>query len=302
MILVCGEALIDIVHNPDGTQRATPGGGPFNTARALARLGTPCAFLGHLSSDVHGRELARLLRADGVSMELASIGPEPTTVAHADLDSDGRATYRFTTAGTSAPSLSPAMIRHPLGDVSAIHLGSLGLVLEPMASTLTDMAMRERNGRLIMLDPNIRTGLGDDAYRARLESLVDVATVVKASDSDIAWMYPDRDLVAAVEDVLARGVDLVVVTLGAAGAFAAHGDLRVDVPAPAAHVVDTIGAGDAFGAALLAWLHDVGLVGPSLYMSEDQLRAALGFASAAAAITIGRVGADPPRKSELFGA
>jgi len=299
LIVVCGEALIDVVRNSDGTQRATPGGGPFNTARALARLGVECAFLGHLSSDPFGQELSQLLAADGVSLELISTGPEPTTIALADLDAEGLAEYTFEIEGTSAPNLTPAMVPSDLGDVSALHLGTLGLVLEPMASTLTELTIREHHGRLVMIDPNIRRGLVDEAYRERLNSLLEVCTVVKASDSDLGWLYPDRDHVAAAEDLLSKNVSLVVVTLGEAGAFGAHRDCMISVPAPPVNVVDTIGAGDAFGAAVLAWLHDHDLVSPSLNMSEEQLRSALEYACLAAALTVARPGADPPRKDEM---
>jgi fructokinase len=168
-----------------------------------------------------------------------------------------------------------------------------------MASTLTEMAIREHEGRLVMIDPNIRRSLVDDAYRERLASLLEVCTVVKASDSDLAWLYPDRDYVAASEDLLAKNVSLVVVTLGDEGAFGAHRDLRIHVPATPVKLVDTIGAGDAFGAAVLAWLHDHGLVGSSLNMSEEQLRSSLEYACLAAALTVARPGADPPRKREL---
>jgi fructokinase len=301
LIVVCGEALMDMIRNADGTQRAMPGGGPFNAARALARLGVPTAFLGRLSTDTSGQELAALLAADGVSLELASTGPEPTTIAVADLDRDGLAEYEFLVDGTSAPNLTPsAVTEHLADDVDAIHIGTLGLILEPMASTLAQFALRERAGRLLMIDPNVRPGLVDESYRDRLDSLIRASTVVKASDRDLAWLYPDRAYAAAAADLLAQGVSLVVVTLGADGAFGAHRDLRLRVAAPPVEVVDTIGAGDAFGAAILAWLHDHHLIGPSLVLSEDQLRSALDYACLVASLTVARAGADPPWKRELI--
>ncbi|TMB78783.1 MAG: hypothetical protein E6J46_05105 [Chloroflexi bacterium] len=155
MIVVCGEALIDVIHNDDGTQRAVPGGGPFNTARALARLGVPTAFLGRISNDVFGRQLAELLVSDGASLELASIGSEATTIAVADVDSAGFAEYQFLVQGTSAPNLTPEMLPERLGPtVEALHLGTLGLVLDPMASTLVDLVHRERDGRVVIMDPD----------------------------------------------------------------------------------------------------------------------------------------------------
>jgi fructokinase len=301
LIVVCGEALMDVIRNEDGTQRAMPGGGPFNTARALARLGVPTAFLGHLSTDKFGQELAALLAADGVSLQLASTGPQPTTIAVADLDRHGLAEYEFLVEGTSAPNLTREEVpEHLPDDCEAVHIGTLGLVLEPMASSLAEFALRERGGRLLMIDPNIRPGLVDEFYRDRLLSLIQASTIVKASQTDLAWLSPDRDYAAAADDLLAQGVGLVVVTLGADGAFGAHRDLRLRVPAPPVHVVDTIGAGDAFGAAILAWLHDHQLVGPSLHLSEDQLRSALDYACVVASITCARAGADPPWKGELI--
>ena len=143
----------------DGTRGAAPGGGPFNTARALGRLGVPAAFLGRLSGDAFGRQLADFLVSDGVSLNLASIGQESTTIAVADVDSYGHAEYQFFVEGTSAPNLTVHMLpEHLSPDVNAIHLGTLGLVVDPMASTLVELVRREHAGRLVMLDPNIRVG------------------------------------------------------------------------------------------------------------------------------------------------
>ena len=301
MIVVCGEALIDMIQNGDGTQRATPGGGPFNTARALARLGVATAFLGRLSDDAFGRELTDLLVADGVSLELASVGPEKTTIAVADVDTEGFAEYQFLVQGTSAPNLTAdAVPDHLAADVEALHLGTLGLVLEPMADTLTELIDRERDGRLVMVDPNIRVGLiPDSEYRERLQHVISRSAIVKASDSDLDWLYPNASHEEAADQLVGQGIALVVVTLGEEGAFGAHRDFTVSVKAPPVDVVDTIGAGDAFGAALLAWLHDHGHIRPDLSLERSELEDALGYACLAAAITCSRAGADPPWKWEL---
>ena len=301
MIVVCGEALIDMIHNGDGTQQAAPGGGPFNTARALARLGVPTAFLGRLSNDAFGHELSSQLSADGVSLQLASFGPESTTIAVADVDIEGFAEYEFLVQGTSASNLTPEMLPESFGpEVSALHLGTLGLVLEPMASTLVELVRREHERRVVMLDPNVRTGIApDDEYRERLHEVISKSTIVKASDGDLAWLFPDVEYEPAAEKILDDGVSLVVVTLGAQGAFGAHRDLRIRVDAPQVDVVDTIGAGDAFGAALLAWLHDHDAIRRDLTLSADELKAALDFACLAAALTCARAGADPPWKWEM---
>lgn len=301
MIAVCGEALIDRINNRDGTQRTVPGGGPFNTTRALARLGVPAAFLGRLSQDVFGAQMAGLLAAEGASLELASTGPEPTTIAIADVDSRGSAEYQFLVEGTTAPNLTLDMLPEEFSaDVDALHVGTLGLVLEPMASTLAELVSRERGRRLVMLDPNIRVGLiPDSEYRKRLKAAISQSTIVKASEADLAWIYPGAGYEAAAAGILAEGVSMVVVTLGARGAYGAHRDAALHVDAPDVEVVDTIGAGDAFGAALLAWLHDRSAIRPALSLETEELKAALDFACLAGAITCTRAGAEPPWKWEM---
>jgi len=302
LIVVCGEALIDLVPSDDGQQRGTPGGGPFTTARALARLGIPTQFLGRLSTDAFGRQLRDLLATDGADLSLTSFGPEPTTLAMADVDHDGHAAYRFIVDGTSAPNLTAQMVPASFAhDVNALHVGTLGLVLEPMASTIAGLVGREHNARLVMVDPNIRPATlnGAVGYRARLEGVIAESTIVKASDADITWLYPELDLHSAASALLARGPRLVVVTLGAEGAFGVSAGIDVRVKAPVVEVVDTIGAGDAFGAGLLAWLYDHDRLSRDLHLRREELRAALEFACLVASITCTRAGADPPHRSEL---
>lgn len=302
-IVVCGEALIDIVPAGDGVLQALPGGGPFNTARALGRLGVPTSFLGRLSDDGFGEILATRLREDGTDLSLVSRGPEPTTLAVAELDRAGVAAYRFYVAGTSAPGLTPAMLPAALPEaVTALHIGTLGLVLEPMATTIEGLTMRESGTRLVMLDLNVRAALVRDAgaYHRRLESLMAASTVVKASEADLAWLFPDLDLEAAAERILACGAGMAVVTLGARGAFGVRSGLRVSVRAPSVNVNDTIGAGDAFDAAFLAWLHGHDALRPDLNLDRGSLAAALEFACLAASLTCARAGADPPWRTEVI--
>jgi fructokinase len=162
-----------------------------------------------------------------------------------------------------------------------------------------------------MVDPNIRPtaveskspspsgGGRGGGYRARLDRIIAQSTIVKASDADIAWLFPELDRMAAARALLARGPRLVVVTLGAEGAVGVSADAEVRVTAPKVKVVDTIGAGDAFGAALLAWLHDHGRLTRDLRLEREELRAALEFACRVASITCTRAGADPPWRAEL---
>ena len=331
MIVVCGEALIDRLPLPPplagegrgGGPVDSPGGGPFTTARALARLGIPTQFLGRLSTDAFGQQLRDLLVADGGDLSLTSFGPEPTTLAMADVDRDGHAVYRFVIDGTSAPNLTPQMVPTSFApDVNALHVGTLGLVFEPVATTLAGVVEREQRKLLVMVDPNIRpsalsligpspsahirpplagegrVGAGS-GYRTRLDRVIAQSTIVKASDADVTWLYPDLDLHSAARVLLASGPRLVVVTLGAEGAFAIQSEGEVQVAAPAVKVVDTIGAGDAFGAALLTWLRDHLRLSPDLHLARGELEDALEFACLVASITCTRAGADPPRRADL---
>ena len=316
MIVVCGEALIDRLPLPPplagegegGGPVDSPGGGPFTTARALARLGIPTQFLGRLSTDAFGQQLRDLLVADGGDLSLTSFGPEPTTLAMADVDRDGHAVYRFVIDGTSAPNLTPQMVPTSFApDVNALHVGTLGLVFEPVATTLAGVVEREHGKLLVMVDPNIRpsallaegrVGAGS-GYRARLDRVIAQSTIVKASDADVTWLYPDLDLHSAARVLLASGPRLVVVTLGAEGAFAVQSEGEVQVAAPAVKVVDTIGAGDAFGAALLTWLRDHLRLSPDLRLQRGELEDALEFACLVASITCTRAGADPPHRADL---
>jgi fructokinase len=298
LIVVCGEALIDQI--PPRTY--SPGGGPFNTARALARLGIPTHFLSRLSTDAFGQRLRDYLMADGVDLAMTSFGPEPTTLAIAEVDPEGDAAYRFEIDGTSAPNLTAEMVPASFGPtVSALSVGTLGLLLEPIATTIAALVQREHRERLVMIDPNIRPAQvkNEAGYRVRLDQIIADSTIVKASDADVAWLFPDLELRTAAHVLLARGPRLVVVTLGADGAFGVSRTAEVQVPAPVVEVVDTIGAGDAFGAALLAWLHDHGALRRDLALSTDELRSALEFACLAASFTCTRAGAEPPRRSEL---
>jgi fructokinase len=307
VIVVCGEALIDLTAvTVDGERlyRALPGGGPHNTAVALARLGVPVAFCGRLSSDAFGRQLRRSLIGNGVDDRFVVSGPEPTTLALVDLDDDGVPEFSFHGNGTADRLLAPADLPASLGDADAVHFGTLSLVLEPGATALEALMAREAGRRLVVVDPNVRPAvLGDrDAYRARVERWLRWSDVVKVSDADLAWLHPGEDPLAVCRRWAAgAGPVLVVLTRGPAGASACWAGGDVTVPAPTIEVVDTVGAGDAFGAGLLAELRRLDALRRDRVagLGAADMTGALAFAVEVAAVSCTRPGADPPRLAEL---
>lgn len=307
LIVVGGEALVDLVLGRDPLGRAGgalgwhPGGGPYNVARTIARLGQPAAYLGRVSTDRFGARLRRELEADGVRLDAVVATDAPTTLALAELDPAGAARYRFYAAGTSAPGLTAEAATAALPErVATFYVGTLGLVFEPMASTLETIAGRVGEATLVAVDPNCRPAAIDDpvAYRARLRRVLARADVVKASEDDLAWIDPGAGAVAAARALLSPEHAVALVTLGAAGALVVTAADVVEVPSPAVAVADTIGAGDAFMGAFLARWHGRGLGRGDLARRDDVVDAAA-FACRVAAITCSRAGADPPRASEL---
>ncbi|HEV7750342.1 MAG TPA: carbohydrate kinase [Baekduia sp.] len=308
-IVIAGEALIDLVGRDGGDLRPHAGGGPFNAARAAARLGTPVTYLGRLSSDRFGEALRAALAADGVGLGAVVATAEPTTLALAEVTADGSATYRFYVDGTSAPGLTEDDVAGVLPSApSMLCVGTLGLVFEPSAQTLERLVAAAGDGVLVAVDPNIRpAAIADEAaYRARLERILARADLVKASEDDLAWLHPGAGPAEAMRRILAvadgdggGGARAGVVTLGPDGALVVplSGE-AVAVSAPPVQVVDTIGAGDAFLGGLLSWWHRAGL-GRSDLADTAQVIDAARFACHVAAVTCGRAGADPPHLSDL---
>jgi fructokinase len=301
MIVVAGEALIDRLVRPDGSVDEVPGGGPFNTARTLARLGAPAGFLGSLSTDRHGRALRSLLEADGVDTSLIVTTDAPTTVAIAHLDIRGGATYRFETAGTAAPGLDPAAVEAALaGRPDALHVGTLGLVLEPMASALAAGVAATDPATLVMVDPNVRpVAIEDrDAYTSRLLRILHRADVVKASREDLIWLWPDASVEDAAQRLVEAGARVAIVTNGPRSVHGRSAEFAFELAVPAVDVVDTVGAGDAFGGGFLARWTELGL-GRDGLRDELAVRDAIALAIEVAGRTCMRRGADPPRRSDL---
>ncbi|WP_326649192.1 MULTISPECIES: carbohydrate kinase [unclassified Streptomyces] len=298
MIVVAGESLIDLV--PQGGGEALPvllprlGGGPYNMAVALGRLGAPVTFCSRVSTDGFGEALLAGLHSAGVGTSLVQRGPEPTTLAVAAIGTDGSAGYGFYVQGTADRLFE---LPGPLPDsVRALALGTCSLVLEPGATAYEALLRREAGrGVFTLLDPNIRAGLipDADAYRARFAGWLPYVSLLKLSEDDAEWLGG-----------VPEGPAVVVLTRGAAGlTVRTRGGLEVSVPATPVSVADTIGAGDTVNAALLHSLAGRNALSAdaSAALDADGWREVLWFASRAAAITCSRTGAEPPYASELEG-
>ena len=304
MIVVAGESLIDLIVDATGRVEAVPGGGPYNVARTLGRLGRSVAFFGRLSRDRFGSVLRAGLAAEDVDLRLAPMTDASTLLAVAELDADGAATYRFYVEGTAAPGLSTADLPDGLPPAAtALHVGTLGLVFEPMAATIETLVAGLRPDVLLMADPNCRpTAIRDPvAYRARLERVLGRVDVVKVSVDDFAWLDPGADPVAAARRLMDRGPAAVLVTDGARAVRLVTATGVAELPVPAVQVVDTVGAGDAFGAGFLAAWTAAGR-GRAELADQAALAAATRFAIEVGALTTTRAGAEPPTLAELAGA
>ena len=300
MILVAGEALVDLIVEPSGALTAHTGGGPYNAARTLGRLGAPVAYVGRLSSDAFGRRLRAGLEADGVRLAVPHPTEQPTTLAVAELDEHGAATYRFYLEGTSAAGLVDGDVEALPASLDAVHVGTLGLVLEPTATTLERLVHRLPMDVLVMLDPNCRPAVPTDAvaYRNRLDRLLARADVVKVSGDDLAYLFPGVDARDGARSLLGHGPSVVLLTDGAAGVHVLTARGEHTVPAHPVRVVDTVGAGDAFGGAFLAAWTAQGL-GRGDLVRDDDVRRCVAAAAVVASVTCERRGADPPRLGAL---
>jgi fructokinase len=302
MILVAGEALVDLVL-VDGAMRPSPGGGPYNTARALGRLGASVGYLGRLSQDYFGTLLANVLAESGVNLDYTSRGPEPSALAIAHRSADGEADYSFYLGGTTFAEIGYASFSSHRSDVRALCVGSLALALEPSASALEALVERERDKRIVVIDPNVRAAAIVDhaAYRARFDRCCRAAHIVKLSASDASWLFPGLGHEEVARRLLDCGAELVVMTLGGDGAIASTHRARGRVRSPRIDVADTIGAGDAFGAGLLVALEERGALvrGRLAALPDSDLEHVLRFASAVAALTCARSGAETPTLAEV---
>lgn len=307
MVVHSGEALIDFVPSADAEGntlfRPVVGGSPLNTAVATARLGCPAAFLGTVSTDLFGDRIVAHLQENGVDTASIRRSDRPSTLAFVERQPDGSARYAFFADGAADRDVRPEHAVLPEGAL-ALQIGSISLLGSPSGETIVSLAEAVGETVVVSLDPNIRPGLvADEAtYRALLSRAISAATIVKISDEDLRWLGHPADE-SGMAAILAMGPDLVLMTRGADGALAATAAERARTPAPTVEVADTIGAGDSFHGAVLAWLRARGLLSRDAIgrLGADDLEQMLSCAVTVAALTCARHGADPPRKRELAG-
>ena len=293
-IWVCGEVLIDIL--PTGP---VVGGGPANTAKALARLGYDVDFIDGISSDDFGASARKELLRDGVGLELSLASNKPTCTATVTLDSKGSASYEFLIDGTATFDFNASWLPDPERlKPSVLHIGTLVTIIEPGASVLFDWAVNVGEFAPIVFDPNIRPSvMGDrEKYAAAVEKWVGISAVVKVSDDDINWLYPSESLDAVANRWIASGVRCVVVTRGAHGLIGFTENGMEEVDGAKVVVVDTVGAGDTVGAIVVEGIIKHSVQG----LQGHVLNEVLHKAAIAAGITCSRAGAQPPRTHELL--
>ncbi|QFR02258.1 carbohydrate kinase [Streptomyces phaeolivaceus] len=306
-ITVLGECVADAFTEPASASdelalRVLPGGGPANTAVALARLGTPARFLARLSGDVFGRLFRSHLEASGVDLSYAVPAAEPSTLAVAELDARGQAAFSFHAQHTADWQwTAEELARVDLSGTACLHTGSLALVREPGAAVVEDFLATAAPGATVSIDPNVRPLLvRPDVYRARLTHWCALADVLRLSEDDLELLLPGTPPEQACDIWHAAGARLVVITRGGDGVLASLDGARIQVPAVPTTVVDTVGAGDSFTAGLLHHLGERGLLGGRLTeVGLDDVAEACRFAVQVAGLTCSVAGPNPPWRSRL---
>lgn len=305
MIAVLGECVADafaVKGTGELALRVLPGGGPANTAVALARLGTVTRFVGRLSADVFGDLFRDHLTASGVDLSACVRADEPSTLAVATIDADGHASYSFHAEGAADWQWSAAELGVArLGDAACLHTGSLALIREPGGAAVENLLAAVDT--TVSIDPNVRPSLASrEAYLARFPRWCALADLLKLSEDDVAYLMPGVPLETACDAWHAAGAGLIVVTCGAGGALVSVRGLRAAVHAQQVTVVDTVGAGDSFTAGFLHWLGEHGLLGGRLDLDLETAVRAAAFATRVAAHTCSVPGADPPWARQLVSA
>jgi len=296
-VWVSGEVLIDLI--PDGLkQKPVVGGGPANTAKALAKLGIDTQFIDGISTDDHGLMAKFELVSTGVKLNYIKYSDKPTCLAIVSLSDSGSASYEFVIKNTATFDFTPDWLPNPQTErPSVLHIGTLATAVEPGASVLFEWAQSVAKIALIVFDPNIRPAVMNDRekYVKQVERWVSISSAIKVSDEDINWLYPSLEIEQVVKNWLAEGPSLIVVTYGDKGLAGYRLDEKVSVDAVKVVVADTVGAGDTVGAILVEAIVKDGLSS----LIGVRLEKMLNRAAKAAAITVSRSGANPPTLKEI---
>ena len=296
-VWVVGEVLIDLIPN-GGDRKPIVGGGPANTAKALSKLGIDTQFIDGISSDQYGQMAMDELVSAGVKLDYVKYSDKPTCLAIVSLSDSGSTSYEFVIENTATFDFNHDWLLNPQTDrPSLLHIGTLATVIETGASVLFKWAQSVAKFAPIVFDPNIRPAVISDRaqYVAQVERWVAISSAVKVSDEDIRWLYPSLETEQVVTNWLELGPSLIVVTYGDKGLAGYRKDEKVSVEAVQVKVVDTVGAGDTVGAVLVEAIVNDGLDS----LTGSRLETMLKRAARAAAITVSRVGANPPTSEEL---
>jgi len=307
-VLVIGEALVDVVHGINGEIKNIPGGSPANTAVALARLGTKTYMKARTSTDQFGTEIRNYLTSQNINLDYSLVVKNPSSVVNALIQKDGSAKYEANLRGAADYGWTFEELNQVIDpDIQIVQLGSLTSYIEPGATNVEKWfsKLRQSNKYLLTFDPNIRhplDGENEVDVRSRAKKLASLSHVVKASDEDLNWIFSNNNPQDSAINIIESGASLVVVTLGKKGAFAVNKKLEiVEVKANEIAVIDTIGAGDTFAAALITQLLENSLINKNALdnLSSDDLTEILTNCSAVSAITCSRQGANPPHRHEV---
>lgn len=297
-VWVVGEVLMDLIPDGNGARIPIVGGGPANTAKALARLGIATYFIDGISSDEYGQQSRAELHAAGVDLSFSKVSEKPTATATVSMDAEGKATYKFSLTETATFDFGVDWL--PYGSPAVLHIGTLATIVAPGCNELYRWVAEVKAP--IVFDPNIRPSVISDRdfYRNSVERWMSMSDVIKLSDEDLIWLYPDlttaEDLIEIARRILSTGPMLVVITRGSAGIIAITSDEVVTVPSLSTNVIDTVGAGDTVGAVIVEGIFHHGIEAAS----SSKLELILQRAAKAASITCSRAGAQPPSAAELL--
>lgn len=281
------------------------GGGPANTAVALGRLGTPTRFIGRLPEGVLGSLFIERFEQSNVDLSLSVKSKDPATLAITSIDKDGMAKYEFYLSGTAdwqwrSRELEGACI----GDAVCVHTGSLALVMQPGGTLVEEVLRAARTGTTVSIDPNVRSGIvGRDTYRSKVALWAQLADIIRLSHEDlveIIALSEHRTLEHVCGEWHEAGVSLIVITRGARSTIISFNGNRIEVPVSRTRVIDTIGAGDAFNAGMLHWLHRTGSLGGRLdHVDLHTIRQAVVYGSKVATHSCASSGANYPWAAEV---